>query len=157
MMAVYFNQSKILSLFVKKFPSQNKRQIKKTSHNVLQFWYSTRSKNRQLTKSDKGKPNIHTVRKTRLTRLIQVRNRSCFYILCKNNVCYKKSVLSMKLVKKKIVSMIYSFWYLKTDYYTGDWCFVIYNESLWADFIEKISIMNDTQIFSILFFTHRWF
>ena len=41
---------------------------------------------RQLAKTVKGPPKIHSVRKPSLVGIIKVRNRHCFCILCKNNL-----------------------------------------------------------------------
>ena len=102
MKAVLFNQSKILSMFAKQFPPQNASQIKNAGHKVLWFWYSAR----QLAKIIKGKLKIHSVRATNLVGIIQVRNRSCFCILCKNN----EECITNEAGEKKIVSIIYYSW-----------------------------------------------
>ena len=130
-------------MFATKFPSQNARQIKNLSHKMLWFWYSTRSKARQLAKTVKGTTQIHTVWITNQVGIIQVRNRSCFCLLCKNN----QQCVTNEAGQKKIVSIIY----LKTVYHIHVWCFVICNKNLWSGIIEKMNIMNDTQIYSINF------
>ena len=67
---------------------KNSRQIKNPFQKILWFWYSARRKARQLAKTDKGTSKIHSVRTTNLLGIIQVINRSCFCIICKNNQEY---------------------------------------------------------------------
>ena len=73
-------------MFAKKFPRQNVKQMENLSHNVLWFWYSGRSKTRQLAKNIKGKTKINSLQKTNVVGIIQIRNRSCICILDKNNL-----------------------------------------------------------------------
>ena len=91
-------------MFSKKFPRQNARQIKNPRHKMLRFWCSARINERQLTKTVKGMPKIHSVLTTKLVGIIEVRNRSCFCILCENNHEYATNEAG----KKKIVLIIYS-------------------------------------------------
>ena len=96
---------RFLLIFAKKLPYQNARQIKNISHKVLWFRYSARSKVKQLAKTVKSTPKIYSVRTTSLNGIIQVRNRYCFCILCKNNLeCLTNES------REKIVSIIYSSW-----------------------------------------------
>ena len=49
------------------------------------------------------KPKIHSVRTANLVGIIHIRNRSCFYIICKNN----QERFTNEVGEKKIVSIIY--------------------------------------------------
>ena len=73
-------------------------------YNLEMRIYSARSNARQLEKSVKGTPKIHSVRTTNLVGIIKVRNRSRFCILCKN---IQKCVTNEAGEKKKIISIIY--------------------------------------------------
>ena len=89
-----------MSSFAKKFPPQNARQMKNLSHKA--------SNSKTASKNFKGTPKIHSVWTTNLVGIIQLRNKSCFCILCKNNQEFVPNEAGEK--KKKIVSIIYFFW-----------------------------------------------